>query len=154
LVRLNDLSKEEQEFHKSVPCPVFNETPWVKAKTLKDSKIAIISTAGIHQSGDMPFMGKEGDYYRILPNDIATDDIVMSHVSVNFDRSGFHQDINVVFPIDRLKELHSQGEVGSLASYHYSFMGADDPVKWKDAAKKVAQFLKADNVDAVFLVPV
>ena len=154
MVRLSDLSKESQEFHKSVPCPVFNGTPWVKAKALKESKIAIIATAGIHQSGDTPFTGKEGDYYRILPNDIAADHIVMSHVSVNFDRSGFHQDMNVVFPIDRLRELQEQGEIGALASYHYSFMGADDPEKWKDAAKKVAGFLQGDQVDAVLLVPV
>lgn len=26
----------------------------------------------------------------------------MSHLSINFDRTGFQQDINVVFPIDRL----------------------------------------------------
>ena len=154
MVRLSDLSKEAQEFHKGIPCPVFDETHWVKAKPLKESKIAIISTAGIHQSSDSPFTGKEGDYYRILPNDMAAKDIVMSHVSVNFDRSGFHQDMNVVFPIDRLKELQDQGEIGSLASYHYSFMGADDPEKWKDAAKKVAGFLKGDKVDAVLLVPV
>ena len=154
MVRLSDLGKEEQEFHKGVLCPVFDETPWVKAKDLKDSKIAIISTAGIHQSKDSPFTGKEGDCYRILPNDIAAEDIVMSHVSVNYDRSGFHQDINIVFPVDRLKELFEQGEIGALASYHYSFMGADDPLKWKDAAKKVAAFLKGDKVDAVLLIPV
>ena len=33
------------------------------------------------------------------------DELTMSHVSTNFDRSGFYQDVNTSFPIDRLREL-------------------------------------------------
>jgi len=45
-----------------------------------------------------------GDY-RVIPGDIAARDLVMTHISTNFDRTGFQQDWNVVFPLDRLKEL-------------------------------------------------
>ena len=48
----------------------------------------------------------------------------MSHISVNFDRSGFQQDLNVVFPVERLREMAADGEIGSVAD---SFMGATDP---------------------------
>ncbi len=41
----------------------------------------------------------------------------MSHISVNFDRTGFQQDLNTVFPIDRLRELVADGEVGSMACW-------------------------------------
>ena len=41
----------------------------------------------------------------VVGQDAAGADLVMSHLSVNFDRSGFQEDWNVVFPIDRLKEL-------------------------------------------------
>jgi D-proline reductase (dithiol) PrdB len=54
-------------------------------------------------------------------------DLVMSHTSTNFDRTGFQQDWNVVFPLDRLRELTDQGLIGSIADFHYSFMGATDP---------------------------
>ena len=47
----------------------------------------------------------------------------MTHASVNHDRSGFQEDINVVFPIDRFKELESEGVIGRLADVNYSFMG-------------------------------
>jgi D-proline reductase (dithiol) PrdB len=30
---------------------------------------------------------------------------VISHISINFDRTGFEEDWNVVFPLDRLNEL-------------------------------------------------
>ncbi|GIS21072.1 MAG: hypothetical protein CM15mP120_29880 [Pseudomonadota bacterium] len=33
----------------------------------------------------------------------------------------------MVYPIDRFKELETTGVIGSLASVHYSFMGAGSP---------------------------
>lgn len=38
-----------------------------------------------------------------------------STVSSNFDRTGFQQDWNVIFPPDRLRELESRGMIGSVA---------------------------------------
>ncbi len=78
----------------------------------------------------------------------------MSHVSVNFDRSGFQQDVNVVFPLPLLKELVASGEVGSIADWHYSFMGATDPSRLAETAPQVARLLKEDGVTAAILVPV
>jgi D-proline reductase (dithiol) PrdB len=46
----------------------------------------------------------------------------MSHVSVNFDRTGFQQDLKVIFPLDRLRELAVEGSIGSVAAFHYSFL--------------------------------
>ena len=62
--------------------------------------------------------------------------------------------VNVVFPIDRLRELSADGAVGSMASVHYSFMGAFPPDAAKPHAQHLAGLLKADKVDAVLLVPV
>lgn len=78
----------------------------------------------------------------------------MSHVSLGFDRSGFQQDWNVVFPIDRLRELAKEGTIQSVADFHYSFMGADDPLRWEQSARLLAGLLKKDKVNAVLLVPV
>ncbi len=78
----------------------------------------------------------------------------MSHVSVNFDRTGFLQDINTVLPLDRLAELNRDGVIGSIATNHYSFMGATNPTLMKTDAMRVSGMLNADQVDAVLLVPV
>jgi D-proline reductase (dithiol) PrdB len=79
----------------------------------------------------------------------------MSHSSVNFDRSGFADDVNLVFPIDRFRELEQRGQIGSLGDVHYSFMGAGHtPDAYEHGAEQVAGLLKKDKVDAVFLTPV
>lgn len=78
----------------------------------------------------------------------------MSHVSSNFDRVGFRQDWNVVFPLDRLREFAAAGLIGSLADSHYSFMGATDPAAMESSARKLAGRLARAGVDAALLVPV
>ena len=133
--------------------PTYQTTPWVEAKPLAESKVAIISTAGLHRREDSPFVPGAGDY-RIIPDDADTDTLMMSHVSTNFDRTGFFQDINTAFPIDRLHELADQGIVGSAASRHFSFMGATPPNMMEPVARDLAGLLKQDGVDAVVLVPV
>ncbi len=109
---------------------------------LNERRIAIISTAGLHQRDDRLFLREPGDYYRIIPGEVQAVELVMSHLSVNFDRSGFFQDWNVAFPIDRLRELVKDGIVGSVADFHYSFMGADDHMKWEGEAHTLAELLK------------
>ena len=78
----------------------------------------------------------------------------MSHQSVNFDRTGFQEDHNVAFPLDRLHELAKQGVVGAVADFHYSFMGATQIRQLETKAKELAQLLKDDCVDAVLLTPI
>jgi D-proline reductase (dithiol) PrdB len=133
--------------------PEFASTPWTVAKPAADSRVAIISTAGLQRRGDRPFAVGSGDY-RLLPGDVAASDLVLSHISTNFDRTGFQEDHNVVFPIDRLKELQQAGAIGSVAAMHYAFMGATPPERIEQSARQLAGLLKQDRVDAVLLVPV
>lgn len=136
-----------------LPCPSFENHPWVSGKLLASRRISLISTAGLQQRGDRPFEGMNGDY-RVISGDIYARDLVMTHISTNFDRTGFQQDWNTVFPLDRLKELAAEGIIGSVADYHYSFMGATDPAEMEPAARNLAILLKGDRVDGVLLIPV
>lgn len=156
MVRLVDLADSDREnMLKKVPTlPRFDGRPWVKGPALAKRRVAIISTAGLHKRGDRPF-GSGAMDYRVIPGAASANDLVMSHMSVNFDRSGFQQDWNVAFPLDRLRELAAEGVVGSVADYHYSFMGAVSPVtNYETKAKELAAHLHADKVDAVLLSPV
>jgi len=99
--------------------PTFDSTPWVDAKPLRESRVALISTAGLHRREDASFTPGAGDY-RVIPDAYDMNGLVMSHLSMNFDRSGFYQDLNTAFPIDRLRELRDAGEIGSVAGRHYS----------------------------------
>jgi D-proline reductase (dithiol) PrdB len=116
--------------------------------------VAIISTAGIHSRGDRPFSRELGDFYRVIPADIEANDLVMSHLSVNFDRTGFQQDWNVIFPIERLRELAEEKIIDSIADFHYSFMGAHDPMLMEGEAHQLAGIMKKEGVNAALLVPV
>jgi len=151
---LEKLPEIERQFLESLECPVFETRPWVEGPPLGERRAAIISTAGLHRKEDRPFTFDPGDYYRVIPGNIQANELIMSHVSTNFDRSGFQRDWNVIFPLDRLRELQDQGVIGSIAEYHYSFMGAHDPVPMESTARSLAGLLKKDGVDAALLIPV
>jgi D-proline reductase (dithiol) PrdB len=153
MVRLSDLPPDYAEGLRNQKMPEFGPTPWVPGPDLKTARIAIVSTAGLHRASDPKFAGGSGDY-RILPADLDYSELTQSHVSINFDRSAFQQDVNVVFPLDHLKTLAANGEIGSVAQWHYSFMGATDPTRMVETAPQVAKLLKDDGVDAVVLIPV
>ncbi len=154
MVRLDDMIDAERQYHEELKCPTFDTEPWVTGPSLGERRVAIISTAGLHTRDNRPFTLDPGDYYRVIPGNIQANDLVMSHVSVNFDRSGFQKDWNVAFPIDRLRELAQQGIISSVADYHYSFMGAHDPMSMEQQARTLAGLLKKDNVNAALLLPV
>jgi D-proline reductase (dithiol) PrdB len=153
MARLDSLPEDERKHLLSLKCPVFATTPWVAARALSTRRIAILSTAGLHRLGDRPFGVGAADY-RVIPADTAANELLMSHISTNFDRTGFQQDLNVVFPLDRLRELADKKIIGSLAAFHYSFMGATDPVQMEGTARGLARIMKNDRVDTVLLVPV
>jgi len=151
--RLRDLPEVERNHLAHIKCPTYPDTPLLAGKPVAERRVALISTAGLHRRGDRPFQPGDGSY-RVIPAETPAADLVMSHISVNFDRTGFQQDLNVVMPIDRLRELEGQGVIGSMAAMHYSFMGAFDPVTAEPNAKHLAGLLKRDKVDAALLVPV
>jgi D-proline reductase (dithiol) PrdB len=134
-------------------CPDFKTAPWVEGPPLAQRRVAIVSSAGLTVRGDRVFRGRDPDY-RAIPGTTQPNDLLCSHISINFDRNGFQEDWNVVFPLDRLRELAAEGAIGSVAATHYSFMGATDPVQMVDGAREVAGKLKSDRVDAVLLTSV
>ena len=154
MARLDEMTEPERKHLEKVECPTFQTQPWVKGPSLSKRRVAIVSTAGLHGSDDRPFTLDPGDYYRLIPGEIRTNDLVMTHVSTNFDHTGFQQDWNVVFPLDRLRELAEEGIIGSVADFHYSFMGAHDPIHMEQEARNLAGLMKKDSVDAVLLLPV
>ncbi len=153
MARLDEIPEPLHHHIAGLTCPTFTETPWVDVPTLSDRRVAILSTAGLQRRGDTPFAMGSFDF-RVIPGDTPARDLVMSHVSTNFDRTGFQQDINVVFPIDRLRELANEGMIAAPADYHYAFMGATDPMLMEPHVQRLAELLKGDGVDTVLLIPI
>lgn len=150
MVRMDALAPAMAQRMTELVLPEVESSAWSEAKPLNEMRVAIVSSAGLHLKTDRPFFRGDADY-RVIPSDTDGADLFMSHVSSNYDRSGFQEDINVSFPIDRIRELAEEGFIGSIAKNHISFMGATDPTGMEANAKEVAAILKEDNVDGVVL---
>ena len=154
MVRLTDLHPDDRASLTGKHLPRFDPPAYVSARRISQSRIALVTTAGLHVRDDRVFDMTSAEY-RAIDRDTAGGDILMSHTSVNFDRAGFAEDVNVVFPIDRFRELEAFGAVGSMADVHYSFMGAYlEPADYAPSARELAALLRGDGVDSVFLTPV
>ena len=103
--------------------------------------------------GDRPVTASD-KRFRAIAHDADARDVLMSHVSVNFDRTGFQRDPDVAFPRARLQELADAGVIGSVATNHYSAMGAIDPLDLEGETRKLAATLSDEGVDSVVLLPV
>ncbi|MEC8717174.1 MAG: glycine/sarcosine/betaine reductase selenoprotein B family protein [Pseudomonadota bacterium] len=155
MVRLRDLPEYERDHLLSKCDPPLGPPVWVAPKRpLEALRMALLTTAGLHYRDAEAFEAADGTF-RPIDGEEDTAGLVMSHSSVNFDKSGFAEDVNLVFPLDRFRELRDEGVLGSLASVHYSFMGAGlASTAFEAGAIQVAALLKRDQVDAVFLTPV
>jgi D-proline reductase (dithiol) PrdB len=153
MVRLEKVSEDERDFLLKLTCPTFPTSPWVSGPPLNQRRLAVITTAGLHLRHDRPFQFGP-DFYRVIPGNVRAGDLVMSHLSASFDRTGFQRDWNVVFPLDRLREMQAEGIIGSLADFHYSVATPPDTLDLVPPAREIAGLLKKDNVNAVLLLPV
>src|SRR5215471_784908 len=151
LDRLSELQRKSSFAH---PCLLNDSAPFTRLqRPLSESRLALVTTAGIHLRGDEPFVGGDQSF-RVIPADTPRSDIVQSHASIGFDRTAFQRDINVVFPVDRAREFVARGEMGSLSREYFSFMGAQRPPYdrlLQETGPEVATRLRADRVDVIFL---
>jgi D-proline reductase (dithiol) PrdB len=133
--------------------------PWTPLpRPLSACTIALVTTAGVHRCDDEPFdmVDKEGDpTYRVIPENTPRDHLCITHDY--YDHRDADKDINIVLPLDRLRELANEKVIGKVASFHYSFMGHIDGRHvarlLTETAPAVARRLKQERVDAVVLTP-
>ena len=153
--RLDRLPQANRNNLLNLPIQTHETSPFVALpKPLAECRLAIVTTAGLHRRSDQPF-GPADQTYRVIPQDTPSADIIQSHTSIGFDRAAIMRDVNISFPIDRLRELVARAELGGLAPNHYSFMGAQrDLVRLEgETGPEVARRLRDESVDATLLTP-
>jgi len=134
--------------------PEFPTTAFTVAPPLREARVAIVTTGGLLARG-APGWKRGEQSFRVFA--AGERDLQMGHWSINYDRTGFSADINVVYPIDRLGELAADGIIGSVAPRHLSFMGAlDDTMATLrlDSGRAAAKLLRDDGVQVVLLTGV
>jgi D-proline reductase (dithiol) PrdB len=127
-------------------------------RPLRTCRVALVTTAGLHLPEQEPFdmTDKNGDpSYREIPSSIGIEELTITHDY--FPKADALVDPNLVLPIEPLRQLAREGTIGSIAPRFFSFMGhilgEHLQTLTRGTAPKVADALKRDHVDAVFLTP-
>jgi D-proline reductase (dithiol) PrdB len=160
MARLEDLKLSYRLFMQTYRYRSVDWQPGARlTKPLDETKGALISSAGLHLPEQPPFDAshKGGDpRFREIPATVDVQSLLIAHRSSAFDQSGARADRNLVFPLDRFRELSERGEIGPLNHRHFSFMGSiTAPGRLiSETAPEVAARLREDQVDWAFLVPV
>ena len=136
--------------------------PWTSmSKTLDQTTIALVTSAGISLKTDPPFnMEREkgdplwGDRsFRMLPRETTERDIDVNHLHIN--TTYIKKDLNVILPVDRMAEFEEEKRIGRLAPTAYSFYG----FQWRstafldEAILPISKKMKSEGVEAVLLTP-
>jgi len=157
---LSEFSLKYRVFLKTYQWRRIDPVPWTPLKKpLKDSRLVLVSSAGIVTSDQKPFDKsiRGGDSsIREIPADVDVTTLIETHRSKAFDHTGIRLDPNLAFPLDRLRELSFAGRIGSLNHRHISLMGSlTAPGRLiKKIIPLVGYQLVKDGVDIALLVPV
>jgi D-proline reductase (dithiol) PrdB len=127
------------------------------AKPLSRARLVMISSCGVHRKSDRsldvchPF----GDFgFRRVPSDARPAELTIHQLKYPHDDAD--QDINVVFPIERLQELVMEGALGGLTPNFFSFIGYNmDPERFeRTVARDLAEAVTVEEkADVALLVP-
>ncbi|MDQ4076156.1 MAG: glycine/betaine/sarcosine/D-proline family reductase selenoprotein B [Chloroflexota bacterium] len=125
-------------------------------KPLSEARLTFVSSAGVQPKGTMPFdvVHPVGDYsFRCVPSISKPADLEIHQLKYPTD--GAQRDLNVIFPIERLQELATEGVIGSLTANFFSFIGYNmDPERLeRTLAEEIAEAVVADKAEAALLCP-
>ncbi|MCZ6642507.1 MAG: glycine/sarcosine/betaine reductase selenoprotein B family protein [Gammaproteobacteria bacterium] len=125
-------------------------------KPLSECTVALLTSGGVSQCALPAFNPDARNDHRLdeIPADTPSEDFQV-HDSY-YDHTDAETDINVIFPLDRLRELANLGEIGAIAPRLWSgFMGRIyNRSKIRDeSGPAFADALEADNVDVLVAAP-
>jgi glycine/betaine/sarcosine/D-proline reductase family selenoprotein B len=90
-------------------------------KELATATVALVSATGVYAPGQEPFPTEDpGDIaFRTIEGATETSALKIAHH--HYDHTEADADPNIVFPLDTLRELASEGIIGSINDKHYSY---------------------------------
>lgn len=125
-------------------------------KPLSEARVALVSTGGIYAASQLPFdtAKPDGDWsLRAIPSDTPSSELRVSHT--HYNHGDADEDVNCMFPIDRLRELAEAGFVGGVSATYFGMMGfiPNGRHSQEEAGPEIASRLKAEGTDVVLLTP-
>jgi len=126
--------------------------PWSPLRRpLAEATVALVTTSGTHLASDRPFNLTNDATFRLIPRSAEPADLAISHLA--YDRTDALRDINLVFPLQRLRELEAEGVIGRVADRHYGFGLCQGGTPLVASGHEVARLMKQDGVDLALLAP-
>ena len=126
------------------------------SKPLRDCTVSILVSGGISQCAMPPFDPEARNDHRVDAIDRGTAENDFQIHDAYYDHTDAERDINCVFPITRLRELESSGEIGLAADRHWSgFMGRiyNRTKLIEESAPAFVEQLSEDHIDILLAVP-
>jgi D-proline reductase (dithiol) PrdB len=154
-----------QMLHLAEPVPL----PQAQLKqSLSQSRVALFTTGAVALKDQEPFYPAEWSYeeavrhartfsqrdptLKLIPKTTPNDQLRVDHIA--YDLRAAERDINVIFPLERLRALEAAGELGELAPTAYSFHGLTNVIRLRDVfAPEWAKLLRQEGVEAAVLTP-
>jgi hypothetical protein len=129
--------------------------PWTPIdRPLTECRVAVIASGGIYRAGQIAFHHRDDTSIRIIERDTPTAELRATHFA--YDLTDARADPNCVFPIDTLRDLAAEREIGELADELYTFMGGIYSTRKVDeiVAPQLVDLIGSQHPDIVLLVPV
>jgi D-proline reductase (dithiol) PrdB len=125
-------------------------------KPLQDCTVSLLTSGGVSQCAMPAFNPDARNDHRLdaIDQHAPADDFQI-HDSY-YDHRDAEQDINCIFPIERLRELAANGEIGQVSERLWSgFMGRiyNRSKVMEESAPAFAAALREDNVDVLIAAP-
>lgn len=119
-------------------------------KELREATLAIVSMAGIHLKSQQPFDLESDSSYRIIPAAAASADLMVTHE--HYDHQDADRDPNIMFPLERARDLVAEGFIAGVNEKHYSLGYAQDlRTIYDQVAPEIADALYQSQTDIVLL---
>lgn len=157
-----DYIKAIDDYYQNLGYPAYDwtvndTTPFVPLKKpLAECRVSMLTSGGISHRTRTPFNPTAKNDLRVDDVDYQSDAKDFEINDAYYDTRGVVDDLNVVFPIERLRELAERGAIGSVAERLWSgFMGRtyNRSAVIEEAAPALVEELKNDEVDLLILVP-
>lgn len=125
-------------------------------KPLSECRLAFVSTSGTQPRGSMPFdtVHPVGDYsFRRVPSASRVEELEIHQLK--YPTASANRDLNVIFPIERLRELADEGVIGGLTENFYTFIGYNmDPERLeRTLAEDIATAIAEEGADIALAAP-
>jgi D-proline reductase (dithiol) PrdB len=136
------------------PAPLFDPpvlTPL--RKPIAQSTAGLFVSCGAQLPEDPPLGETEDISFRLLPRDTPLSKLIISHKTAV--RKWAEEDLNVAYPLDRMKELEAEGAIGRLAHTAVSMVGSIQRYTelLDQTVPAIKQIYDSQGVDLVLLFP-